>query len=347
MMPSRRGPMLDDQLILPARPPAAKRCPVCKAFGSERMQHASQCPLEPVYCENKCGVKVSRRLLQEHRTNDCTKRLVPCPYCRKEFVFDTLKNHIPKCPRYLVQCHQCETTKIPREDLEHHLKDFCPAAAVGCVFKDLGCKFKGSQFALDQHLEESSKSHLGLLCGIVSRQQQQISALRTALHGLVANTTGTLLWKISDYSHKMAEAKAQEGGLEICSPPFSTSPYGYRLMATLFLNGNGSGESTHLSVYIKLLPGEYDSLLPWPFAHTVSFALLDQPSTPEKACHIVESFVPDPTWKNFQRPSREPDALGFGFPRFVSHEMLKKCHYIRDNAIFIKVTVDESKIIAV
>ncbi|KAL3195841.1 hypothetical protein MRX96_015722 [Rhipicephalus microplus] len=268
MMPSRRGPMIDDQLILPARPPAAKRCPVCKAFGSERMQHASQCPLEPVYCENKCGAKVSRRLLQEHRTNDCTKRLVPCPYCRKEFVFDTLKNHIPKCPRYLVQCHQCETTKIPREDLEHHLKEFCPAAAVGCVFKDLGCKFKGSQFALDQHLEESSKSHLGLLCGIVSRQQQQISALRTALHGLVANTTGTLLWKISDYSHKMAEAKAQEGGLEICSPPFSTSPYGYRLMATLFLNGNGSGESTHLSVYIKLLPGEYDSLLPWPFAHT-------------------------------------------------------------------------------
>ncbi|KAH6934567.1 hypothetical protein HPB50_025432 [Hyalomma asiaticum] len=38
MMPSRRGPMIDDQLILPARPPAAKRCPVCKAFGSERMQ---------------------------------------------------------------------------------------------------------------------------------------------------------------------------------------------------------------------------------------------------------------------------------------------------------------------
>lgn len=345
-MPSRRDP--EDHIVLPARPPHAKRCPVCKVFGSERIQqHAGQCPLESVYCENKCGVKVVRRHLQEHRANDCAKRLVPCPYCRKEFVFDTLKNHIPKCPRYLVQCHQCETAKIPREDLEIHLKEHCPAAVVRCIFKELGCKFKGSQYALEQHLEESSKNHLALMCGIITRQQQQISALRNALHGLTANAMGTLLWRISDYAHKMAEAKAQEGGLEICSPPFSSSPYGYRLMATLFLNGNGSGEGSHLSVYIKLLPGEYDSLLKWPFSHTVSFTLVDQSTNPEKACNIVESFVPDPAWKNFQRPSREPDTLGFGFPRFVSHEMLKRCHYVRDNILFIKVTVDESKVVAV
>ncbi len=42
------------------------------------------------------------------------------------------------------------------------------------------------------------------------------------------------------------------------------------------MNGNGSGEGTHMSVYIKLLPGDYDALLQWPFAHTVSFTLYDQ-----------------------------------------------------------------------
>lgn len=117
--------------------------------------------------------------------------------------------------------------------------------------------------------------------------------------------------------------------------------------ASLFLNGNGAGESTHMSVYIKILPGEYDALLRWPFAHTVSFTLFDQSSTPDRACNMVESFVPDPTWKNFQRPSKEPDALGFGFPRFVSHEMLKKRNFVKDDVLFLRVKVDPSKIVAV
>jgi len=54
------------------------------------------------------------------------------------------------------------------------------------------------------------------------------------------------------------------------------------LQASLFLNGNGAGDGSHISIYIKILPGEYDALLRWPFAHSVSFTLFDQSSTPEK-----------------------------------------------------------------
>lgn len=173
----------------------------------------------------------------------------------------------------------------------------------------------------------------------------------------------------------MSEAKTKEG-MELVSPPFYTSQYGYKLQASIFLNGNGAGEGTHVSVYIKILPGEYDALLRWPFAHSVSFTLFDQTNVPEKvstlschkkklciihfirtningcfllwqACNIVESFIPDPTWKNFQRPSKEPDSLGFGFPRFASHEVLKKRHFIKDNTMFLRVKVDPSKIVAV
>lgn len=203
---------------------------------------------------------------------------------------------------------------------------------------------QGSRSAMDEHLEDASKSHLTLVCGLVTRQQHQITALRAALQGLTINTSGTLLWKISDYSRRLAEAR---DGYELCSAPFYTSQHGYKLMATLFLNGNGAGEATHMSIYIKILPGEYDALLPWPFSHTVTFVLYDQVPTGETACNVIESFVPDPTWKNFQRPSKEPDALGFGFPRFVSHEVLKKRNYIKDDVMFIKVKVDASKIIAV
>ena len=81
--------------------------------------------------------------------------------------------------------------------------------------------------------------------------------------------------------------------------------------ASLFLNGNGAGEGTHVSLYIKVstffmitithqgafpffflhyhheqvIPGEHDTILKWPFRHTVSFTLLDQVNSPH--CLIV------------------------------------------------------------
>lgn len=276
------------------------------------------------------------------------KRLLACRYCTKEFVADTIQTHHLKCPRILIQCpNRCEMNLLPREELEQHLNEQCMISAqLHCKFVDAGCRFKGTKYTLDKHLDDNLQLHLNLMCNYVMKQQLQIVTLKNTISSLNQNYTGTLIWKISDFSKKMHEAKTKDG-MELVSPPFFTSQYGYKLQASLFPNGNGAGENFHISVYIKILPGEYDALLRWPFAHSVSFTLFDQSTSLEKACNIVESFIPDPTWKNFQRPSKEPDSLGFGFPKFVSHEMLKKRHFIKDDTIFIRVKVDPSKIVAV
>uniref|UniRef100_A0A8C3CCB4 RING-type domain-containing protein n=1 Tax=Cairina moschata TaxID=8855 RepID=A0A8C3CCB4_CAIMO len=84
----------------------------------------------------------------------------------------------------------------------------------------------------------------------------------------------------------------------------------------------------------------------WPFSYRVTFSLLDQ-SDPSlsKPQHITETFHPDPNWKNFQKPgssrgSLDESTLGFGYPKFISHEDIKKRNYVRDNAIFIKASVE-------
>jgi len=64
------------------------------------------------------------------------------------------------------------------------------------------------------------------------------------------------------------------------------------LQASVFLNGNGAGESSHISAYIKILPGEYDALLRWPFSHSVSFTLFDQSNIPEKVSLIFYDTLP-------------------------------------------------------
>lgn len=75
--------------------------------------------------------------------------------------------------------------------------------------------------------------HLNLMCSVVTKQQHQITSLKSAMSKLSLNYTGTLIWKISDYASKMAEAKAKEG-MELISPPFYTSQYGYKLQVIIF-----------------------------------------------------------------------------------------------------------------
>ncbi|XP_027516168.1 TNF receptor-associated factor 4 isoform X1 [Corapipo altera] len=324
------------------------KCEFCASdFTGEAFEgHQGTCPQESVYCENKCGARMMRRLLSQHTLAECPKRTQPCTYCSKEFVFDTIQNHQYQCPRYPVPCpNQCGTPSIPREDMPTHLKESCNTAMLLCPFKEAGCKHRCPKLAMGRHLEESTKAHLGMVCALVSRQRQEILELRRDMEELSVSSDGTLIWKIADYARKLQEAKARSN-YEFFSPPFYTHKYGYKLQVSAFLNGNGSGESSHLSVYIRVLPGEYDNLLEWPFSYRVTFSLLDQ-SDPSlsKPQHITETFHPDPNWKNFQKPgasrsSLDESTLGFGYPKFISHEDIRKRNYVRDNAIFIKASVE-------
>ncbi|XP_001948355.1 TNF receptor-associated factor 4 [Acyrthosiphon pisum] len=312
-------------------------------------EHSRTCPVEPIHCEAKCGVKIPRRMLAKHKVTECSKRLLPCRHCGRQFVADTINSHTTSCPRFPLTCpNRCEIVTVAREDLEHHIKHACHSMLTSCSFKDVGCRFKslrGKQ--MDTHMEEASQQHLTLMCSMVTKQQQQIVSMKKVINNLAVNQSGTLIWKITDVLEKLEEGRHKlcGDGLELISSPFYTSQFGYKLQASVFLNGNGSGENTHVSVYIKILPGEFDALLKWSFSHSVAFTLFDQS---EKPCNIVESFVPDPSWENFQRPSTQPDSLGFGFPKFVSHEtLLKKRQFIKDDTIFLRIKVDPSKIVAV
>jgi TNF receptor-associated factor 4 len=85
---------------------------------------------------------------------------------------------------------------------------------------------------LDKHQEEGMKQHLLLMCGLASRQQQQLSTLRSSVSRVSLNYSGTFLWRINDVQTKIAEARIKEG-FELISAPFYTSQYGYKLQVCL------------------------------------------------------------------------------------------------------------------
>ena len=176
-----------------------------------------------------------------------------------------------------------------------------------------------------------------------TQQSNQITELCNALYSLSHVTNGTFIWRITNYKHKLLESMYK--ATELVSDPFYTSRYGYKMSASLFLNGNGAGEGKYLSVYIKLLPGDFDNIIDWPFQLPISFTLYDQCPMSNKRCSITESFVPDSSWKHFQKPlpDMDKDALGFGYPKFVAQETLKTKQYIKDDCLIIKIQVDNDK----
>ncbi len=69
---------------------------------------------------------------------------------------------------------------------------------------------------------------------------------------------------------------------------------------------------------------------------------IDQCFDPEKRSHVTESFAPNPNWKHFLKPSRDAEGMGFGYPKFVSHDVIKSHGtYVKDDVMFIKIKVDK------
>lgn len=84
-----------------------------------------------------------------------------------------------------------------------------------------------------------------------------------------ASYSGTLIWKIRDYQRRKQEALAAKT-LSLYSQPFYTGYFGYKMCARVYLNGDGMGKGSHLSLFFVVMRGEYDALLPWPFKQKVS-----------------------------------------------------------------------------
>ena len=149
---------------------------------------------------------------------------------------------------------------------------------------------------------------------------------------------GILLWKVTEVARRTEEARSGRQS-SIYSPCFYTSRHGYKMCARLYLNGDGMGKETHLSLFFVLMRGEFDALLRWPFRQKVTMMLMDQ----DNVEHVIDAFRPDPRSTSFQRPRRQSN-IASGCPNFCSLSDLNSHAYVRDDTMFIKIIVDTTDI---
>ena len=109
------------------------------------------------------------------------------------------------------------------------------------------------------------------------------------------------------------------------------------MCARIFLNGDGKGKGTHISLFFVVMKGEYDAWLEWPFPCKITLKLLAQDGN----AHITETFSPDPNSSSFRCPSSEMN-IASGVPLFARQQKVEDGPYIKSNCIFVQVIVDTS-----
>ena len=150
---------------------------------------------------------------------------------------------------------------------------------------------------------------------------------------------GEYIWKISGVSRKRKEARANPS-TPLLSPPWYTGPHGYKLCTQLYLNGNGTRVGSHVSIFLSVMKGEFDPILPWPLRGRMSFCLLD---LKQKSLPIVQNLCTNPNSSSFQQPSSKSTMnIASGCSDFAPLSTLDDERYVDDDEMFIKCIMDIS-----
>ena len=149
------------------------------------------------------------------------------------------------------------------------------------------------------------------------------------------NINGNFIWKITSFAEKRRQA-IDKIKTSFYSEPFYTNIYGYKMCLRIYLNGDGIGENTHISLFFVVMQGQFDALLSWPFKKIVTFYFVNQNS---RLLDVCSSFKSDVTSNSFQKPRMDMN-IASGCPFFFPLTKLEESGYVVDDTIFIKALVE-------
>ena len=108
---------------------------------------------------------------------------------------------------------------------------------------------------------------------------------------------------------------------------------------SVYPNGHGKSEGTHMTVCLHLMKGPYDDHLLWPLEGIFQVKLLNQISDTQHHSE-PDHFVFDAK-KNVCRVRNLNITSGWGYSSFISNENLHKvafmCQFLKDDSVFFEI----------
>ncbi|XP_066913807.1 TNF receptor-associated factor 3-like [Clytia hemisphaerica] len=180
------------------------------------------------------------------------------------------------------------------------------------------------------------QNELKILTNTVEENTRNIDDidLRLQIH---ENTryNGRILWKIDDFHSRRQQVLSGELHA-LHSAPCYSSDYGYKFCLRAYLNGDGVGEGTHVSLFLVVMKSDHDRVLEWPFQKKVKMTLINQQN--RRRDH-TEVMTPNKDSASFQRPKNDTNVAS-GCPLFMALDRLDAEGFVKEDVLFFDVTVE-------
>lgn len=338
-------------------------CEYCNDYDSTYKDvitnHWPKCVQYPVQCPNECGNEtIKRQNINSHVINDCPLTIVDCDFkgfgcdvrvSRKDLPTHLTESqiaHISLQVDLLVsQNQQMNLDLIDLKEENKRLQQETKQAADLNNYDKLKLKDQDNQLKQEvaerkvenKKMKEEVMKELTALKEDNMQLKQQVERLTKYV---LDYQTQTPLCPI-DLTMPSFE-KLKKSGAEWHSPPFYTHPMGYTLRLMICAGGHRGGKGTHISVYVKLMRGEYDDLLGWPLRGKFAIQLSSQKG--EDKWHIetiaFDDKTPDAVCSRVKSVKAQADD-GYGLSKFASLAELKPT-YLEDDCL--KFRVNYSKV---
>ena len=119
------------------------------------------------------------------------------------------------------------------------------------------------------------------------------------------------------------------------SQAFYSHPGGYKFCLSVDANGYGDAEGTHISVYIRLMQGEFDNHLNWPLQGEFAIQILNK----SNRGHVKRiRYNSSPSNRCTTRVlHREISEHGGGCRKFISQHKVER-KYLRNDCLYFCIT---------
>ena len=317
----------------------------CKWEGTVKTlgDHMPFCQLALLPCPKQCRDssdeinQYMRKDLDHHMERDCPNRDYRCQHCGKEGTYATITLHDQTCDLKIIPCPNTECTKtMQRQRLGNHIDCECEHTVIACKYDKIGCEVRKKRKSIRSH-EREDRNHLHMAIDTTLKLEKENSVLKNELRSAIALLEerqltlkdGEITLKLTDYQKRKRE-KALFSFL-----PFYSHSRGYHMTLSVYVNGRGGGEGTHMSVFMPILEGRYDDELKWPFTGRVTFTLLNQ--LEDKNHHNKTLTIT--TSHNARVGTDWGHQNSFIQHSKLGPEIFNNVQYMKDDTLFFRVSV--------
>ena len=332
-------------------------CPHCLVRGEKYFiegHHLEECPNVPLSCPNNCGTIVSEaEALSEHK-NICPLEIVSCEYNDLGCNADMTRQDVDAHNREYLTIH----LNLAKQKLVCSTKELKSSKVqLAMVEKELD-SFKAT-FAYSVEEVLAMIILLGQL-DLVQRKEEKSNILRQIrlYYNNLLSTQGNRVAPVILKMNKFANCR--RSGRMWYSAPFFTHRHGYKLCLCVSAADKDAQRRNHVSVYVAVMEGPYDTQLAWPMEGVIHVSLLNQlcsehvdvgycmtinlPDTPLFPFSSTMRVTQEDKKSSVKTLRGIMSSTGIGICKFIPLDKLSEvspyCQFLKNDCVFLKVNYE-------